>query len=365
MSDDQTGTIDETTSADGAAEATLNADPAVDQDHAGGAEQATQSSEEPGNASSSTTTQSTEDTEAELDKRALAEPPPPANPVLPGLPPEIAPLLKDPAALAEKVKHWQNLEKLHGRQAAELGQVRKEREKWQGIDPEQAKAALAAQERAAKQANLQPWNRDHPKHGKFVAVREGIRRDLKRLERVPPDQREATKAALLQDYTQEERDQFDAYERWRQDEESLAPEDREDRYREMARNEALEAVRGYVQAQEHHRAAAEFVTQHRDLLQQHPNDAARILDPNTSRREIAVEFAALKAQLAEATKGRAQDLRVVESAKARDQQSRQAATISRDVGTKRKPNAVDEALKRARENGEDVFDSLVQQYEET
>ena len=55
---------------------------------------------------------------------------------------------------------------------------------------------------------------------------------------------------------------------------------------------------------------------------------------------------------------------MVESAKARDQQGRQAAVISRDVGGKRKPNAVDEALKRAKENGEDPFDVLVGLHDE-
>ncbi|HEX9834298.1 MAG TPA: hypothetical protein VGA66_14685 [Mycobacterium sp.] len=284
---------------------------------------------------------------------------------LAGVPPEIAPLLKDPVALAAKLKHYENLEKLQSRQATELGQARKEREKWQGIDPDRAKEALTAQDRAASQAKLNPWNRDHPQHHKFKVVRDGIRRDLKRLDRVAPDQRDSVKASLLADYSADERAQFESYENWRQEEESLAPEDREDRYREMARNEALEAVRGFVQAQEHHRRANDFVTQHRDLLQSNPEETARILDANQStRRDLAVEIAALKAQLVAATGARVKDVRVVESAKAREQVSRQAAVISRDGGARRKPNAVAESLKRAQETGEDVFDVLVNLHED-
>lgn len=366
MDSDQTGTIDETTTADGADSAILGSDSATDQDHATGADTATQAGEEQDSPSSSTTPQPTESTTDgdEFDRKALApEPVAPAAPT-PAVPPEIAALLKDPVALAARLKHNEHLEKLHARQAAELGQVRKEREKWQGIDPDRAKDALAAQERTAKQANLNPWNRDHPQHRQFVAVRDGIRRDLKRLDRVSPDQREAVKASLFQDYSPEERAQFDGYEKWRQDEESMAPEDREDRYREMARNEALEAVKGFVQAQEHHRAANEFVAKHGDILHQDPEEVARILDPSqTSRRDLAVQVATLKAQLAAATGARAKDLRVVETAKAREQTSRSAAVVSRDGGAKRRPNAVAEAMKIAGETGEDVADVLFRLHE--
>lgn len=265
---------------------------------------------------------------------ALAQP----EPVLPvakpdpyaALPPEIQSLLKDPAAHAAKLKHWSNLESLSGRQFQEVGQLRQQLQQYQGIDPQQARAVLAEREQAAKQANLNPWNRGHPAHSDFRSIRELRRRDDQRLASVAPEQREAVRAALDAAYSPEEQAQLKAYDAYRHREEVMSPEDREDRMNEQIDARVTAGIERAMQYADNTRRTQDFIAKNPTLLNENQDLLRRAMDPATPRSGLAAEILALQEQVRQATGQRAKDVRVVETAKARDQIVKQTAVIGRD-----------------------------------
>lgn len=360
MSDTQTEPTVEPTFDDGAEQATPNEPVAAETNIDAGAPEATQAAVEQDPTSSTTTDQPT--TEEPVDP-TLEEAPAKPAPAVPTLPPELEAVAKD----AQKLQHLVHLEKLHGRQAAELGQLRQVAKQWEGLDRQQVDQILKEREQAAKVANLKPWNRGHPQNTHFARVRDGIARDMKRLERVPFEQREALRQQLLADYTPEQVQQYEEYNKWRAEEDAMTPEDREDRYREMARTEARQEIEALLKYQDQSRRTQEFMTQHGDLIKNHRDVFETALDPNIPRSQLAAEIASLKAQLAAATGERAKNIKVVETARAQTQQSQRAAAVARDVGTpRRKADPVQEALKKAQKAGPgyDPFDDLIAMQEE-
>jgi len=284
-----------------------------------------------------------------------------AAPAPTGLPPELDVIAKDPQQLKRLWEQHTNLQKLNGQQSNELGQLRKVASQWEGLDRRQVDSLLQQQQQAAKQANLNPWNRDHPENRNFAQVRERRRIDDLRLSRVAPEAREEVKRALDADYTPEELNHLKSYEQYRRQEDSLTPEDREDRYREMARTESRNEIQRLLQYQEQTRSTQEFLAKNPDLMSNHSDLLMRALDEQTPRSQLAAEIAALKAQVAQLTGQRGKDIRVVETARAQTANSQRAAVIGRDGGQpRRKGDPVAAALKAAESDPNfDAFDMLV------
>lgn len=285
----------------------------------------------------------------------------PAAPAPTGLPPELDVIAKDPQQLKQLWERHTNLQKLNGQQSNELGQLRKVASQWEGMDRRQVDQLLQQQQQAAKQANLNPWNRDHPENRSFAQVRERRRIDDLRLSRVAPEQREEVRRALDADYTPEELNSLKGYEQYRRQEDMLTPEDREDRYREMARAESRNEIQRLLQYQEQTRATQDFLTKNPDLITKDQELLARALDERTPRSQLAAEIAALKAQVSQLAGQRGKDLRVVETARAQTANSQRAAVIGRDSGQpRRKGDPVAAALKAAESDPNfDAFDMLV------
>lgn len=289
-----------------------------------------------------------------------------AAPVPPAMSPEAQAILNDP----ERFKRFVNLEKLHGQQANELGQLRKTVQQYDGIDPQQARAVLAEREQAAKQANLNPWNRGHNDNASFNQLRARRRVDDARLGRVAPEQREAVRAALEADYSPEELASLKQYDGYRQREEMMTPEDREDRNRETARQVAREELQAFIQYQDQTRRTTEFAAKNPELMDKEQPTLLHFLDQNIPRSTLAAEYVAIKAQLQQVLGNRGKELGVVETAKAQTAQAKQAAAIGRDSGApRRKANPVDALVARAAKEGrtftsDDAFDALIKAREE-
>lgn len=342
MSDDATATeptIEETADSGNPFDAIREQEATPD----AGAPEATPIVEEQADPSSSTTDQPTTTEPKEPNPlvnplaEALAKPvaTAPAKPAA-VLPPELAAIAQDP----ERLKQLLNQVQLAGRQATELGQLRQQTKRYEGLpDPEQVRQIIQEREATAKVQNLKPWNRDHPGHQKFVANRESIARDYKRLERTAPENREAVKRELLADYTPEQLADYDQYQSWRQEQESEAPEAREDRIYQMARQAAAQEFEQRMQYEQQKRQTQEYLAKNPEVLGANREIFERALDSNVSRRELAEEIVALKAQLSQSTGQRAKDLQVVDTAKARDQIVKQTAVVGRDTnGRKPKVN---------------------------
>lgn len=299
--------------------------------------------------------------------QALAKPAIPA-PVKPdpfsGLPPEIQSLTKDPTALAAKIKEWTNLSSLYGRQAQEIGPLRQKLQQYEGIDPQQARAVLQEQQRQAQMASLSPWNRGHPAHHDFRSVREMRRRDDQRLASVAPENRDAVRQALDAAYTPDELNQLKSYDVWRQREDAMSPEDREDRQRETARQVAREELQSYITYQDQSRRTHEFIAKNPDLMSEKQELLQYALADSTPRSELAAKIAILEKQLSDATGQRAKDARVVDSAKARDQIVKQTAIVSRDGNAPRRKADSMKVAKEAFASGESVLQALSRQHAE-
>lgn len=367
MPESTTETLVEPTFDDGVAEATTHAEPAASAaDTGAGAVEATPGTGEQDTTGSLKTDQPTTPKPDPFPIEEVATPAAKTEPATPALSPEAQAILNDP----ERFKRFVNLEKLHGQQANELGQLRKTMQQYEGIDPQQARAVLAEREQAARQANLNPWNRGHSDNASFSQLRARRRVDDARLARVAPEQREAVRQALEADYTPEERATLKQYEAYRQQEEMMTPEDREDRNRETARQVAREELQAFIQYQEQTRRTTEFAEKHPELLDKEQSTLAHFLDQNVPRSTLAAEYVAIKAQLQQVLGNRGKELSVVETAKAQTAQAKQAAVIGRDSGApRRKANPVDVLVARAAKEGraftsDDAFDALLKAREE-
>ncbi len=301
---------------------------------------------------------------AALAAPAPVQPAPAKTDPYAGLPPEIQSLLKDPVAHAAKLKHWTNLESFAGRQGQEIGQLRQQAQQFQGIDPQQARTLLAEREQAAKQAQLNPWNRGHPQHHEFRSIRELRRRDDQRLASVAPEQREAVKAALDAAYTPEEREQLKAYDAFRHREEVMSPEDREDRMNEQIDIRVTAGIQRAMQYAEQTRRTQDFIAKNPSLMNENQELLQRALDNATPRSELAAEIASLKKQLADVTGQRSKDARVVETAKAREQIVKQTAVIGRDGAAPRSKADPLKIAKDAAANGESALEAIARLHQQ-
>lgn len=327
-----------------------------------GAPEATPATEEAAPSSSTTDQPTTTPPPPKAPENPLAKaleqaPAPAVKPPPTALAPELAAIAADP----KRLQQLANLEQLHGRQSNELGQARKALQQQEA----QIQQFRQEQERAAQRAQLNPWNRDHPRHRDFAALRELRRRDDARLARTAPDQREAVKAALDADYTQEERDMLAGYDNWRRSEDALSPEDRDDRARQMARAEAREEFARLMNEHQVTSEARGFLDKNRDVVTKHRDVFEHALAQDdqgnfqTSRRDLANEIAMLKEQLAAATGQQVANAKVVESAKAREQITKTAAVVGRD-GAGRKPRVnITKLAADAASHGEDPFTAIL------
>lgn len=308
------------------------------------------------------TSQAEVDAEAAFDAAAAEPdvPTPEQKPAAPELPPELQQILADPRGRDQLL----NLHKLYGQQSNEVGKLRQQMQAYQELgDPQQLRSVLEQQQEQARMSNLNPWNRGHPQHQRFQTTRDRWRIDQKRIERVPPENREAVRQALEGDYSPEDLQALKSYEDWRSSEESLSPEDREDRQREIARQETLSTIQQWEQSQMHRMQARAVLEKNGDALAENFEDVERFMNPATPRRDLAVDYVRIKAEL-EALKGKSiKDTRQVATAQARDRMVKQQAGISRD-GAPRRIDMKTEALRRAK-LGEDPFDVMMELSEQS
>lgn len=328
----------------------------VDQGQDVGADTATPPQADPSSLTDDTQQNPADNAEAAFDAAAAEPEAIVQDPVAAlDLPPELKQVLADPRGRDRLL----NLDKLYGQQSNELGQLRQQVQQYQQLgDPERIRSVLQSQEEQARISNLKPWNRGHPEHQRFQILRERRRIDDQRLSRVPPENREAVRQALEADYNPEDLQALKSYEGWRSQEDSLSPEDREDRFREIARQEAIASRQEWERSQIHQMQARAVLDKHGDILLQNTEVVERVMNPNTPRRDLAVELALAHAEIA-ALKGKSvKDSRQVATAQARDRLIKDQASVSRDANNRRPVDLKAAALKAAA-NGEDPFEVMM------
>jgi hypothetical protein len=294
--------------------------------------------------------------------QAMAQPqaPAPAKPAANALTPEMEAIVKDPSRLKQLV----NLEQLNGRQSNELGQLRQQLKPWEGLDPNQVRQLMTEREKAAQESKLNPWNRDHPKNGDFRAAREVKRFIDDAVRDLPADHQKSVRDAMEAKLSPERKQMLDAYEAHARAEQDMAPEEREDHYRQIAR---LESEQTFERLLHKHSLQAEtraFVTQNEAVVNKHRDvyEAAVAQDQDGNfqvpRRDLAHTIATLKEQLAAATAQRGQDARVVETARAREQITKSGAVIGRDTKAPSKAVNFMRVADEASANGESPLQAM-------
>ncbi len=223
-------------------------------------------------------------------------------------------------------------------------QYRQQLQQWEGLDPQQIRQQQQLQQQQAQIAALKPWNRDHPEHSRFNDVRGKLKAQYELANSLPPDVRDQALRSINGAVSETDKRALEEYRAYREREESMTPEERDDRYREMAAQVFQAKLQEYEQFQQTRQGTqqflqnnAEFVDKYRDVVLWGMNHPAR--------REVGIRLAQLEAEN-QTLRGKATgDVQEIETARARDAINKHRATVRRDATTSGVSDPAAEAAK--------------------
>lgn len=297
----------------------------------------------------STTDQRSEQSPSELlaalRKQRETSAPTPEPGTAPTTPTQQAPTAEH---IADLTKKHENLQAVYGRQAQELGDLRRFRQEH---EQRQAQEAAIQQQKAA-QADVKPWNRRHPEFNanaikvervkNFMAAREALPADVDQnvVQQLAKRMGVTSNDAKLHDDWQAAREQ--TVEQLQTDPEGWFEQRFEQRFnQEMERREKYEAARWRVD-----QMLSDPKT--KPLLEQHA-DAVKWAIDHPQRHEVGLELARLAAEnqeLRNRMKGFGEQ---VATAQARDTSLKARATVKRDPATAVQTDVMAEATRRGLE----------------
>lgn len=274
---------------------------------------------------------------------------PPTAPTIPYGPPprQAAPQQgQDVQAFLEQLKDPQRAQQvmnqltLAGRQAEELGQLRALARQFQGVDPNQVQALIQRQQQQAQLEGLKPWNPRHPqaataqrsidRFSAFQAAANSVPEDM------PNRNAVLTRMAEQMGVTA---DDGKLYRDWQEANRSFQADFTRDPEGYIA-NKAAQIAQTMVQQElarydEYQRLGGmtnEFIAQHRDVLASKADTVAWAMN-HPARREVGVRMAALEAENERLRQQIQESSASVETARARDQITKQRAATPRDART--------------------------------
>jgi hypothetical protein len=247
-----------------------------------------------------------------------------------------------PQDSADYKKRWEDAQPYIGRLSREAADLRKYREQWGDLNPQQVREMMQRQQADAQQRQLKPWHPQHPNFSQtearltavrsFASARETIRSD--------PSIDDGTKARLISQLA--ERNQIGAEDvaLYREHEQHVASfnsrmaRDPEGTIADIVQRRVEDALQRY---DSHYRSASAATDQwlsdpkRSQLLEKYTDDMLQALDPATSRRDLGLTIAQLKAEN-EALKGRVGNQReVVEQSVAQQAALKKRSTVVRDA----------------------------------
>lgn len=353
----------------GAQEANQSAEPVAEQADVVGAQEANQTEATATGSSSTDTVAESPQTESAEDllKRAVpqetAAAKPAAGPVSSSpyahLSPDFQKLLKDP----QQASQLENVNKLYGKQAAELGQLRQQVQAYQGLPPaDHLRSIIEQQKQHAEIAKLKPWVNGHPESAQSKERINRARMFMQARDAGVPDEQ---LSKLAKDWRVSADDiklmnEFDDHKG--QIQERLAT-DFDGLFNDLFQSRFQAAIGQWEQARRASIGASQFLEQNQPLLEKH-RDAATWAMENPVRSEVALRVVQLEEEIAKLRGSAVKDSEVVHAAQARNALTKTRAATRRDPATNadtignvvQRANSMSdrdylEALKRARENG--------------
>lgn len=239
-------------------------------------------------------------------------------------------------------------------------QYRQQLQQWDGLDPREIRQQQQAQQQQAQLASLKPWNRDHPEHTRFRGVRERLKAQYELANELPPETRDQAMRAINGRVSESDRKALEEYRSYRESEEAMTPEERDDRYREMAAQVFSAKLAEYEQFQQTRQGTQQFLQSNSEVVDKY-RDVVLWGMNHPARREVGVRLAQLEAEN-EQLRGKATtQTQEVETARARDAITKQRATVKRDASTSGVSDPAAEAA-RLGLRGDAAYDYIAKQH---
>lgn len=280
------------------------------------------------------------------------------------LPPELQQMLATP----EGIQRLMQQGRAYGTVSRELGELRKQAQQWDGIDPQTARQLLQERQHAAQVANLKPFQRQHPEYAKTMDRVSKVKGYMAALNAAPPEMRDdaAYRSRLAQQMRvgPEDAKLHDEFEEHRESTVQQLATDPEG-FIDTRVNQIVQArLVQFEQAIQHRGEVQHLLDSNKDLIGKRRDDILRVME-NPNRREVAIENAMLKEEVEQLRMKLAQDSRHVETAKAQRQmaQGRASETGRRDPASTAVVRDPSEELVKSGANPKDIFTALTRHAE--
>lgn len=271
--------------------------------------------------------------------------------------PPTPPAASQPAAV-DWEKRYQDAQSYIGRLDRERSELRKYRESWGDLDPRQVRETMDQQRRAAEVQQVKPWHPSHPDFIKnenrmarvqgYMAARDVVTSD--------PNLDDGAKRARLTQLaekmgvTNEDAQLYREHQSYVQDAHQAFARDPG----AFIQSHVERIVRSHLGHYDQTLRAQAGVDQwmqdpkHKEILEHHADDVMRVMSDQTPRRQIGIEYAAMKAEIGALKAQLGRQRETVETAQAQQTAVKKRATVSRDSvsGTAGSGDPVAEAAKQ-------------------
>lgn len=282
---------------------------------------------------------SIEQTSQAADLNATSASAPAAPPATDNLIPSPLPGDQPPAAPAAPVD-WEKRHRDTQSALTKASQLNKQHEqqlqKFQGLDPERARAALATQDRDAAALKLKTW---HPRHPEFKQTDQRIvkaRSYLQTIETLqgtlPDDQFRATALRLANQHgvTKADVDLVQEYDGHVKQQNEAFARDPDAFIQEAVGRQIGDAFKQFEHYQASQRHTEQFMTAHAPLVDKYAADIVRAMDGG---QQVGIEYAQMKAELESLRAQVSQSAGPLHTAEAQREALAGNATVRRDTRT--------------------------------
>lgn len=246
----------------------------------------------------------------------------------------LSPAFQQRLANPEQAKHLENLDKLFGRQAQEVGTLRQQIQSYQGLPPpEQLRSLLDQQKQQAEIAKLKPWVTGHPESGQ---AQQRIARARMFKQAVDSGVPEEALGKLAKEWrvTADDVKLLNEYDDHKSTIQDRLATDFDGLFNDYFQSRFSAAIQQWEGKRVASIGATQFLEQNQELLQKH-QDAAVWAMQNENRREVALRLAQLEEENSKLRGSAVKGQEAVHAAEARNAlaKTRAASVTRRDPAT--------------------------------
>lgn len=178
-------------------------------------------------------------------------------------------------------------------------EMQKQLQPWQGLDPNEVRAAMAERQRQAQISNLKAWNAGHPEFNRFEKLRDKASNYQRLLSRAEtPEQKETLKSLLSSEFSPDELRQLEEADTDNRQLLSRFQSDPRGFLAEMVQPVIAQAFQQYESFNEARVGAQQWLTDPNNstLIGKYAPQMDRMMDPQVPGREKAFTVAQLMAE---------------------------------------------------------------------